>query len=39
MNDAPLPLASFVPELPSGLVDVVTRLLQKTPEGRYGSAR
>lgn len=39
MNDAPLPLAELVPELPSGLVDVVTRLLQKTPEGRYGSAR
>jgi serine/threonine protein kinase len=36
--DTPLPLAEFDPEIPSIVQDVVSYLLAKRPEDRYGSA-
>jgi len=35
--EEPQPLGDLAPELPPGLVEIVTRLLQKQPEQRYGT--
>ncbi|HEX3315476.1 MAG TPA: protein kinase [Gemmataceae bacterium] len=35
----PTPILELAPEVPQGLVDVVGRLLQKTPEQRYHATR
>jgi serine/threonine protein kinase len=37
-NEPPRPLADFDPEIPQVVQDVVTYLLEKRPEDRYGSA-
>ncbi len=34
----PTPIRDLVPALPDGLVAVIDRLMQKSPEGRYGNA-
>jgi serine/threonine-protein kinase len=31
----PVPIREFAPDVPAGLVEVVTKLMSKTPEGRY----
>src|SRR5438128_11232558 len=34
----PRPIREIVPDLPEGLVAIVERLMQKSPEARYGSS-
>jgi serine/threonine-protein kinase len=33
----PMPITDLAPDAPAGLVEVVTRLMAKTPEGRYSA--
>ncbi len=38
VHDAPIPLRDVSPEMPSGLIGVVERALEKSPADRYASA-
>ena len=38
VNETPTPLESSRPDLPPGIVRIITRLLEKDPDNRYGDA-